>query len=273
MQIKMKPLIICVLLIVISLCRFMPLSEADPETTTVWVDCENSQYRNGSAFKNNLNKVLDSLVKNVYPTGFNTSSSVVQGKNSNSSVYGLVQCRGDLDSSDCKQCVSTAKAELVQRCQNISGLIQLDGCFLRYDNHNFYSNIETTPTNLICNGGTSSQPQNFTDAVNARLLNITDKAAQSPQLFAADYSLAVPSLMEHIYIIAECWRDLSQTSCGSCLTSAYSAIESCETGAIGAQFESKNCYLRYEVYKFFNTSVLPPPPPPPCPPPFAPPLP
>lgn len=256
----MKPLISGVLLIVISLTAHIPLSAASPETTTVWVDCENSEYRHGSAFNHNLIKVLESLLRNVYLSGFNVSSVVVKGKNSDGSVYGVAQCRGDLDSSDCQQCVSTAKAELVQRCQNISGLIQLDGCFLRYDNHNFYGNIESARTSLICNGGKSSQQRKFAHAVNVRLLKITNKAAQSPKLFAAGYSLVVPSLKEHIYIIAQCWRDLSQTSCGSCLTSAYIAIESCETGAIGAQFESENCYLRYEVYKFFNTSVLPPPP-------------
>jgi hypothetical protein len=37
-------------------------------------------------------------------------------------------------------------------------------------------------------------------------------------------------------------------------------IFSCQSGALGAQFGSRNCYLRYEVYKFFNASVLSPPP-------------
>jgi len=214
MATEMKSLIGNVLFIV-TLCTGMRSAVADPETATVWSDCGNSgkyEYRNGSAFQLNLNNVLESLVRNVYPSGFNTSSIVAEGVNSNGTVYGLVQCRGDLDSSDCKQCASTAEAELVQGCHNTSGFIQLDGCFLR------------------------------------------------PKLFAADSVAAPGNLSQTIYSLAQCWRDLSQTSCGSCLTEALSDIFRCQSGAIGAQFGSKNCYLRYEVYGFFNTSVLSPPP-------------
>eukprot|EP00253_Pinus_taeda_P011683 PITA_11683 len=244
----------------------MPLSAADPGTAVVWFGCEKPEYRNGSSFQRNLNQVLNSLVGNVSTSGFNVSSVVVvEGQNSNSSVYGLLQCRRDLNSSDCRQCASTAKTNLVQRCHNTSGLIQLDGCFLRYDNHNFYGHIDSTPKNLICNGGKSSKPREFTDAVDALLSNVTKKAAQSPQLFFADYSLP-SNLMVYVYAIAQCWKDLSQKDCGSCLTSASSSLVSCGTGTIGAQFASKNCYLRFEMYSFFNLSVLPQHPPPTPPP-------
>eukprot|EP00253_Pinus_taeda_P018765 PITA_18765 len=240
----------------------MRLAVADPETSTVWSNCGhsgNSTYRNGSAFGHNLNKFLDSLVNNVYATGFNTSTFVPKGKNSNSTIYGLVQCRGDLDSSDCKHCASTAKANLVQGCRNTSGFIQLDGCFLRYDSHKFYNDIESTnstPISVLCNTDNSTQPQQFTDAVKARLKNITLEARQSPKLFAADTVSRPSSLTGKIYSLAQCWRDLSQTSCRSCLTYAFDKIFSCQSGAIGAQFGSENCYLRYEVYEFFNISVL-----------------
>jgi len=81
-----------------------------------------------------------------------------------------------------------------------------------------------------------------------------------PKLFAADSVAAPGNLSQTIYSLAQCWRDLSQTSCGSCLTEALSNIFRCQSGEIGAQFGSKNCYLRYEVYEFFNTYVLSPPP-------------
>ena len=100
-------------LIILCVCTRRRFVAADAETSIVWSNCGNYVYKNGSAFQLNLNKVLESLVRNVYPSGFNISSVVVDGQNSNSTVYGLVQCRGDLDSSDCKQCASTAKAILV----------------------------------------------------------------------------------------------------------------------------------------------------------------
>eukprot|EP00253_Pinus_taeda_P026691 PITA_26691 len=255
------------ILIILCLCTSIRFAAADPETSTVWSNCGESgnyTYKNGSAFQVNLNKVLDSLVNNVYASGFNTSS--IQGSNSNSTVYGLVQCRGDLDSSDCRQCASTAKANLVQVCQNTSGLIQLDGCFLRYDDHNFYNDIESrkeTPISILCNTGNSSQPQQFTTAVRALLSNSTAIAQQSPKLFAADSVAAPRNISQTIYSLAQCWRDLSRTSCGSCLTFAVENIFQCQSGALGAQVGSQNCYLRYEVYEFFNATVLSPPPSPP----------
>lgn len=249
------------ILIILCLCTSLRFAAADPETSTVWTNCGNYTYRNGTAFQLNLNKVLDSLVNNVYATGFNTSS--VEGQNSNGAVYGLVQCRGDLDSADCKQCASTARANLVRACHNTSGFIQLDGCFLRYDNHNFYNDLESrknTPISVLCNTGNSSRPQQFTDAIKARLSNITLEAAQSPKLFAADAADEPSSLTGKIYSIAQCWRDLSGTSCGSCLTYALENIFKCQSGALGAQFGSQNCYLRYEVYEFFDNSVISQPP-------------
>jgi len=253
-------------LLIVTLATGICLAVADPETPTVWSNCGHSgnyTYTNGSAFQLNLNKVLDSLVNNVYATGFNTSSIVAQGANNNSTVYGLVQCRGDLDSSDCKQCASTARENLVRGCHNTSGFIQLDGCFLRYDNHNFYNDIESRKEllySVLCNTGNSSRPQQFTDAIKARLSNIMLKAAESPKLFAADTAAEPSSLTGNIYSFAQCWRDLSRTSCGSCLTDALVKIFSCQPGALGAQFGSQNCYLRYEVYEFFASSVIAPPP-------------
>ena len=89
-------------LIILCVCTRRRFVAADAETSIVWSNCGNYVYKNGSAFQLNLNKVSESLVRNVYPSGFNISSVVVDEQNSNSTVYGLVQCRGDLDSSDCK---------------------------------------------------------------------------------------------------------------------------------------------------------------------------
>jgi hypothetical protein len=256
----MKQLIITLLLIV-TVAMHTLFSEADPQTATVWDYCgQTGQYTNGSAFQRNLNKVLESLVDKVYSSGGGYNASLIQGNDS--AVYGLMQCRGDLDSSNCKQCALAAKTKLVQDCHNTSGFIQLDGCFLHYDNHLFYNDTQKgdDPTeNIFCSNGNSSQPEQFTNAAKALLSNITSKAEQSSEFFAAG-SVAGPSSMDrHIYSIGQCWRDdLSpRTSCGACLAFAFSNIfESCQIGALAAQFGSRYCYLRNEIYRFSNTSIL-----------------
>ena len=81
-----------------------------------------------------MNRVLESQARNVTPSGFNTSIIIVNGKNNNGSVYGLVQCRGYLTSSDYKHYASIAMEYLVIKCgRNTSTLIQLDDSFLYYD--------------------------------------------------------------------------------------------------------------------------------------------
>ena len=144
-------------------------------------------------------------------------------------------------------------------CPNTCGFIQLEGCFLRYYNRNFYNdpqNGKNAPRSVHCNTGNISQPQQFTIVVKALLSNITAKAAESPKLFVADSVTVLSSLTGNIYSLAQRWRDLSQTSYGSCLSFALEYIFSCQFGALGAQFGSRNYYLRYEIYKFFNTSIL-----------------
>jgi hypothetical protein len=60
--------------------------------------------RNGSALERNLKMVLSSLVENVNKTGYNISS---YGENGDK-MYGLAQCRGDLNASTCRACASEA---------------------------------------------------------------------------------------------------------------------------------------------------------------------
>lgn len=204
MMMKMKTLVNTILLTVyLGMC--MPLSGADPYITTVWSGCGTSEYGNGSTFQSNLNQVLETLVSNVYLNGFNASSVFDDGKNNNSMVYGLVQCRGDLYSFDCQRCASTTKSRLVDRCQNTFGFIQLDSFFLRYDNHSFYDNYSDSGLkNVLCNTQTSSQPQTVSNTIKAILLKLANEAVQSPELFALDSTVAPYNSTEHIYNIAQC---------------------------------------------------------------------
>ena len=81
--------------------------------------CGGDAIRNGGALERNLKMVLSSLVENVNKTGYNISS---YGQNGDT-MYGLAQCRGDLNASTCRACVSNATAYLRGYCRKISGMI------------------------------------------------------------------------------------------------------------------------------------------------------
>ena len=87
--------------------------------------------------------VMSSLIENVNKTGYNISWS---DENENK-VYGLAQCRGDLNASACRVCISSATKSIAENCSaSISKSIYLSGCFLRYATHNFYSQVNPSDT-------------------------------------------------------------------------------------------------------------------------------
>eukprot|EP00253_Pinus_taeda_P015957 PITA_15957 len=266
MAMKIKQLINSLLLI-ISIMTLLHFSVADPHedyTTEVWRFCGDSgenEFSSGSAFQRNLNNVLNSLVGKVSSSGFNTLS-VDEKQNSNSTVYGLVQCRGDLGSSDCKLCAATAKANLLQDCYNTSGFIYLAGCFLRYNSFNFYNNISYNSLNKIkCGSGTATGFDQFSADTQTQLRKTAHKAAESPKLFAADVVDDVISPSYKIYSMAQCIGEMSRESCNACLAFCETGIFAenvCNEGTLGARYLSLNCHLRFETFPFLNVSFLSP---------------
>ena len=259
---QLKQLMRCMQLLLFTLWTCLRLSVGQVPflnyTKNVWGPiCGNGQYGNGSLFQRHLNQVFESLVGNGSMSGFNTST--VQGQNRNNTVYGLLQCRGDLNSTECQQCASTTKAIIVEKCQNnTSGFIEVDGCLLRYDNHNFYNYNESSEINGVCSSPESDQIEQFTNETLYVLSNISKSAVQNLKYFATDVSEVDSSPSKQIYSLAQCWRDLSPTNCQSCLDAGKSNITStsnqlgCKSGAGGGQFHAMGCDLRYETYQFFT---------------------
>eukprot|EP00253_Pinus_taeda_P031452 PITA_31452 len=268
MAMKPKALIINCMLLIVTVWTPLHLVTAEDFNNSYWGDCGTNEYRDGSDFERNLDRALESLVGNVSMTGFTTS---VEGQNSNSAVYGLLQCRGDLNSSDCQQCASATKAFLVDKCRDrTSGFLLLNECFLRYDNHNFYNdyNEKSEVMNVVCDSNKSYSPEMFGNATEKALSDTIEKAVLNPQLFAALKFDTYLSDSQEIYLLAQCWRDLSPTNCQSCLAAGRSKISgagrsnnsatACATGANGARYRSRNCDLHFEIYSFFNTSSISP---------------
>ncbi|GMY37442.1 isoform 2 of cysteine-rich repeat secretory protein 12 [Fagus crenata] len=53
-------------------------------------------------------------------------------------LYGLFQCRGYLMGNDCARCVALAVSQLDTLCvYSFGGALQLEGCFVKYDNTSF----------------------------------------------------------------------------------------------------------------------------------------
>ena len=74
-------------------------------------------------------KLVVGLVSKASTDGFLATS---YGSEENT-VYGLAQCRGDVEKKDCAACIQEAAKQIRTRCPNeADARIWFDYCFLRY---------------------------------------------------------------------------------------------------------------------------------------------
>jgi len=211
----------------------------------------NVNYTQGGKFESNLNRVLNTLVRDTYQTGFNTSE---YGR-SPDQVYGLLQCRGDATAGLCYNCSQRARSAIQQSCGNaVGGRIWLDVCFLRYENYSFFGKLDTDGFYTYITT-TVSNPEVFNAALN-RLFNKLLAEAESGSGYASGKT--VDSLFRKIYALVECWKDISTDDCNTCLSNTINYIFAVFGGTPGAQGLVGSCIVRYEIYPFFNSTALPP---------------
>ncbi|KAL1553670.1 plasmodesmata-located protein 6-like [Salvia divinorum] len=217
--------ILCVLFISI----FPELSTCSWESM-IYVGCTQAKYNPGSPYESSLNSVLASLVNSASISNYNNFKIPTD---TNGVVYGLFQCRGDLSSSDCHSCVANAVSRIGSYCMGTcGGALQLDGCFIKYDNASFVGALDKTVVSSKC--GPPSAAGQERDAVLAYL------GGGEGQYFRVGGSGKVQG-------VVQCEQDLSGGQCDECLSEAIQRLRTqCATSPWGDMFLAK-CYARYSV--------------------------
>lgn len=148
-------------------------------------------------------------------------------------VYGLFQCRGDLSNSDCAKCVAHSVSQLGIVCHSsCGGALQLEGCYVKYDNATFLGVEDKTVLVKKCgpSSGYDSDALTRRDAVLAYLTG-------GSEMFRVGGSGKVQGE-------AQCVGDLSAGECQDCLSDAAGRLRNeCGTAAWGDMFLAK-CYVR-----------------------------
>ncbi|GLJ21213.1 hypothetical protein SUGI_0388600 [Cryptomeria japonica] len=215
-----------------------------------WPVCNNaSTYTNLSTYSQNLNTVINDLSQNAVE-GFRKSSS----GQSPDTVYGLLQCFGNASAEKCSNCSRQAYSVALRNWGNDKGVrVWMDNCFLRYDNTNFSSALDTT-FELLENGqNISSNVQGFISTTSGLLLNLSGEATNN--LFAVGTAYFTSDQVygfEVVYGLAQCWTDLSIKDCTTCLSQARQELEECCSSQQGARAMSGSCIVRYEKNAFFT---------------------
>ncbi|GLT28790.1 hypothetical protein SLA2020_036970 [Shorea laevis] len=198
----------------------------------VFGGCTQQKYAPDSPYQSNLNTLLTSLVNSATYSSY--SNYTITGSSPEDVVYGLYQCRGDLSMPDCATCVSSAVSHVGSLCSaTCGGAVQLQGCFIKYDNETFLGVEDKTLVLKKCGPSAASEIMGRRDEVMAGLTS-----GGGP--FRVGQSGEVQGL-------AQCVGDLNVGECQDCLSEAIGQLKSiCGTATYGDMYLGK-CYARYYI--------------------------
>ncbi|KAF7119564.1 hypothetical protein RHSIM_Rhsim13G0159800 [Rhododendron simsii] len=145
----------------------IPIIEgADPNY--LFMECPNatlsttSTYAANSTYQKNLNTMLSGLSHNSNNAS-NGFYNFTAGSSPPDVAYGLFICRGDLSATTCRDCVTYAAGDVVERCPGSKRVtIWYDECILRYSNVSIFSVLDTSFRRTLRN------PENATNATSFR---------------------------------------------------------------------------------------------------------
>jgi hypothetical protein len=233
-----------------------------PLASSLWQNCGNSNnFTRNSTYQANIQALSATLPKNA-----STSSKLFALATVGTLpdiVYALALCRGDVNASDCGDCVSKGFVEAQQLCPyNRDATIYDDPCYLRFSNQNFLSDTtggDNGGALLLMNAQNVTAPVKVFDAAVAALMNaIADYAAQTSIRFATGEKgfETVDKDNPKIYGLAQCRPDMAPSDCRSCLAGIIGSIPKYFGGSQGARILGLQCNFRYEQYPFFNGASL-----------------
>ncbi|XP_012474643.1 plasmodesmata-located protein 7 [Gossypium raimondii] len=217
---------------------FLPIQTALSSSTDSFVfgGCTQQKYAPDSPYESNLNSLLTSLVNSATYSSYNNFTIV--GSSPQDVVYGLYQCRGDLSMPDCATCVARAVTQTGSLCPtSCGGAVQLQGCFIKYDNATFLGIEDKNVVLKKC--GPSVEFEKESEIVGGRDAMMAGLMGGGG-LFRVGGSGEVQGL-------AQCVGDLSLAECQDCLSSAIQRLKSeCAAAAYGDMYLGK-CYARFST--------------------------
>uniref|UniRef100_M0ZID3 Kinase n=1 Tax=Solanum tuberosum TaxID=4113 RepID=M0ZID3_SOLTU len=166
----------------------------------------------------------------------------------NISIYALANCYQDLPHQDCLLCYAASRTRLPRCLPGKSGRIYLDGCFLRYDQYNFFNETTDSAKDTVnCSSSIAVATGQELATLNASAGNLIDELTKTA---VANGGYAAANL-NGVYGLAQCWKTVSTSGCKKCLDKASRDIKRCFPNR-DARALIAGCYLRYSTQNFLN---------------------
>jgi len=234
------------LLLCFSLANFLDLAFADPP----YKGCSNnSSYSANSPFQNNLQILMSSLRSNASVSKlYNTSTG-----NELDRIYAQYMCLNYVTHDECSTCIKVASQTITRLCPgDKEAVVWEELCQLRYSSQNFLAHSDVSGNIPQYNKKDVKNPVQFRSVVNETLDNLIKQAAcnASANMYA---TTEVPFNDTYtLYALVQCSTDLSPDDCNMCLRAALANIWNCCYASRGVRVLSRSCYLRYELYAFYE---------------------
>lgn len=177
----------------------------------------------------------------------------------NAPVFGFAQCHKDLSEVDCQLCFAEARTKIPHCLPASRGRIYLEGCFIRYDDYEFYDeSVNAKYDSDLCSGSNKrlkgrEEGEGFRGRVEAAVMSVAEEAlgSRAGGFGAAEESSGAPGA----YALGQCWNTINSTGCGVCLEDAWREVRKCLPAAEGRALNA-GCYLRYSTRNFFSEVEL-----------------
>ncbi|KAJ7956218.1 Cysteine-rich receptor-like protein kinase [Quillaja saponaria] len=226
----------------------LAFSLSDARISEAGLICGSSKHPESGKFIKKFIALMDIISKKVDDQGWGAEAML----GTPPLMFALGQCHGDLDPKDCSICFTEARTLLPKCLHAASGRIYLDGCFLRYDDHDFFNeSLDKKYDTLKCNSPTEDLSDNylkaeFSNKLDSLIFNLTQKAVSNKFAVAGEKEGVEP-----VFALAQCWETVDKKGCEKCLAEAGQKVNTCVPGEEGRALNA-GCYLRYSTHKFFD---------------------
>ncbi|PKU59765.1 Cysteine-rich receptor-like protein kinase 10 [Dendrobium catenatum] len=227
----------------------------DSANTHIMTYCSQDNFTSSNPYASNLQLLLSNLTASA-PTSSTLSSTFSVGNSPITQIFGLSQCRPDVSTAICADCLSDAAATATgnssEGCGNHkSATLRFDYCLLRYSDGPFFGIPDMTVFMYALSVYNTSNPTVFDSQLHSLLRGLSLKAASATSRFAV--GMRTSEDMDNIYGMAWCTPDLFSGDCEECLFAAARFLNSLK---IGGKVSSQSCMVRYEVFLFFSLDLL-----------------
>lgn len=241
------------LYLLISICFFINPSLSDPRATEAALICSNrtAPTSDRQIFVENFLAAMDAVTPLVSTQRY---AGVVNGTGPNTTVYAFGECMKDLSQNDCNLCFAQCKTQVL-RCLPFQKLVRggrlfYDGCYLRYDDYDFFREALSVEDRAVCGSKDFDGNQTVFKANAIELVvNLTTEAPKNDGFFVASVTRGNLS----VYGLAQCWEFVNGSDCEKCLANTTLEIDSCLPKEEGRVLNA-GCYLRYSTQRFYNNS-------------------